>query len=343
MNEPRVLILFNEPTLPPDHPDAESERDVLNTVAAVRGNLASAGLSVAELGISNEPAALLAGLHEHRPDVVFNLFEGTADRGEIEAYVVGLLEWLNVPFTGCPSQAASLAQNKPLTKCLLRGAGLPTAECVVVESLPLPACDLSWPIMVKPGGKDASVGVDQGSVVTDSGQLEARVRLLLERYGPPVLLEEFIRGRELNVGVIDVPTLRALPASEILFLLDEPGAWPIVTYDAKWSTGSPEDRGTVPRCPADLTPELAGRLEALACQAFRLLGCRQYARVDFRVDAGGQPFILEVNPNPDLNPGAGFTRGLAATGITHAQFTLDLVSDAFRRRETQPFRPLPSE
>ncbi len=342
MSEPRVLILFNEPTLPPDHPDAESERDVLNTVAAVRDNLVSAGFPVAELGVSHDPAALLDGLRTHRPDVVFNLFEGTADRGELEAYVDGVLEWLGIPFTGCPAQAASVARNKPLTKCLLRGAGLPTAEFLVVESLPVPPCPLSWPVMVKPGGKDASVGVDQGSVVTDARQLEERVGLLLERYGPPVLLEEFIRGRELNIGVTDVPTLRALPASEILFLLDEPGYWPIVTYEAKWGAGSREDRGTVPRCPAELTPELARELEVQACRAFRLLGCRQYARVDFRVTSDGQPYILEVNPNPDLNPGAGFTRGLAAAGLTHARFTADLVRDAFGRRGG-PSRPPPSE
>jgi D-alanine-D-alanine ligase len=326
-----VLVLFNEPTLPPDHPDAESERDVLNTVAVVRHELEQAGYGVAELGVSDDPQALLNGLRTHRPDVVFNLFEGTAERGETEVFVDGLLEWLYVPFTGCPYQAACLARDKPLTKLLLRGAGLPTAEFFVVERLPVPPCPLAWPVMVKPGGKDASVGVDQGSVVRTQTDLEARAALLLERYGPPVLVEQFIHGRELNVAVIDVPTLRALPASEILFLIQDADYWPIVSYDAKWVPTCRECELTVPRCPAELTPELAEHVEELACRAFRLLGCRDYARVDFRVDAAGQPFILEINPNPDLNLDTGFNRALQAAGLTHAQFTLDLVQAALAR------------
>ncbi len=334
MTAANVLILFNEPTLPPDHADAESERDVLNTVAAVRAALAQAGYRVAELGISHDPHALLDGLSTHQPDVVFNLFEGTAERGEIEAFVDGLLEWLNLPFTGCPFQAACLARDKPLSKLLFRGAGLPTADFVVVEAPPVPPCPLEWPVIVKPGGKDASVGIDQGSVVRDRRALEERAALLLERYGPPVLVEQFIAGREVNVAIVETPTLRALPASEIVFLNREPGYWPIVTYAAKWDAGSREDRETVPQCPADLPADLAARLADLACRAFRLVGCRDYARVDFRVDPAGRPFILEVNPNPDFNPEAGFTRALKAAGLTHAQFTVALV-EAARRRDTR--------
>lgn len=333
MTAAKVLILFNEPTLPPDHADAEAERDVLNTVAAVNRTLTQAGFIVTALGVSDDPEPLLAGLRQCRPDAVFNLFEGTAERGETEAFVDGLLEWLRVPFTGCPFLAAGLARDKPLTKRLLRGAGLPTAEFFVVERLPVPPSPLAWPVIVKPGGKDASVGVDQGSVVGNQRAFEERVALLLQRYGPPVLVEQFVAGRELNVGVVEVPRLRALPASEILFLNRGPDYWPIVTYDAKWAAGSKEDVETVPQCPADLPAELAQRLGELACEAFRLIGCRDYARVDFRVDTMGRPFILEVNPNPDLSPDAGFTRGLNADGITYAQFLVDLVGAALARLE----------
>lgn len=331
MTVTKVLILYNEPTLPPDHADAESERDVLNTVAAVREALKLARFAVTELGVSDDPEPLLAGLRHHRPDVVFNLFEGTAERGETEAFVDGLLEWLRVPFTGCPFLAACLARDKPLTKRLLKGAGLPTAEFFVVERPAVHPCAMPWPVIVKPGGKDASVGIDQGSVVSDQEALARRVAFLLERYGPPVLVEQFIAGRELNVGVVEVPQLRALPASEIRFLNREPGYWPIVTYDAKWAAGSKEDVETVPHCPADLPADLAQRLGELACGAFRLVGCRDYARVDFRVDGTGQAFILEVNPNPDLNPGAGFTRGLRASGLSYEQFVADLVRAALAR------------
>ena len=124
---PRILVLYNEPILPADHPDAESERDILLTVEVVAKTLAEAGMEVVRLGASHDPSVLVAGLQTNRPDVVFNLFEGTGDQADNEAYVAGILEWLGIPFTGCPHQTLSLARNKQLTKHLFQGAGLPTA------------------------------------------------------------------------------------------------------------------------------------------------------------------------------------------------------------------------
>jgi D-alanine-D-alanine ligase len=333
MPPPRVLILYNEPVLPPTHPDAESEHEVLFTVDAVSANLAKAGFHVSRLGAHHNPGALLAGLQAEQPDAVFNLFEGTGDDGNTEAYVAGLLEWLDLPFTGSPFQALALARNKHLTKPLLRGAALPTPEFFVVEELPVPESPLAWPVIVKPATQDASVGLDQGSVVTDQRRLEERVAVLLNAYGPPVLVEEFIHGRELNVALIEAPDLRVLPVSEVLFTDKDPGYWPIVTYDAKWRPGSRDYEATPPRYPANVSPRLAERLGGLARRAFRLLGCRDYARVDFRLRPTGKPFILEVNPNPDFSPTAGLAGGLASAGITHAQFTVDLVRACLARHK----------
>jgi D-alanine-D-alanine ligase len=328
---PRVLILFNEPVLPAGHPDADSEYEILDTVEAVGKTLAGAGFAVTRLGVSRDPVVLLDGLRRERPDVVFNLFEGLADRGDTEAHVAGLLEWLGLPFTGSPYPALCLARNKAMTKHLLRGADLPTAEFFAVEEMPVPPCPLEWPVIVKPATQDASVGLDQGSVVQDQDRLEERVASLLEHYGPPVLVEQFIHGREFNVGVIEAPDLRVLPVSEILFVDKGSDYWPIVTYDAKWKPGSRDYEATPPRYPADVSPRLREKLEALAAQAFRLLGCRDYARVDFRVRPSGKPYILEVNPNPDFNPTAGLAGGLMSAGLTHAQFTVDLVQRALAR------------
>jgi D-alanine-D-alanine ligase len=330
MRPTRVAILYNQPVLPADHPDAASEHEILDTVAAVERSLADAGFEVARLGVGHEPRVLVEGLHDLRPDVVFNLFEGLADQGGTEAHVAGVLEWLGLPFTGSPSATLGLARNKPLTKHLLRGAGLPTPEFFVAEDLPLPPCPLDWPVIVKPALEDASLGLDQGSVVTDQKRLEERVALLLESYGPMVLVERFIGGRELNVALIEAPDLRTLPVSEVLFTDQEPGHWPIITYDAKWKPGSRDYEATPPRYPADVRPRLAERLGALARQAFRLLGCRDYARVDFRVRPSGKPYILEVNPNPDLNPTAGLACGLTSAGLTHGQFAVDLVRNALQ-------------
>ncbi|HZU35093.1 MAG TPA: ATP-grasp domain-containing protein [Gemmataceae bacterium] len=335
MPAPRVLILYNEPTLSAAHPDYQAEADVLNTVEAVESNLTAGGYTVSRLGVSTEPQALLDRLHSGRPDVIFNLFEGTATHGNTEAYVAGLLDWLGIPFTGSPPEALALARPKHLVKHLLRGANLPTPGFVVVEQLPTQAWTLGWPAIVKPALQDASVGLDQGSVVTEQQQLDVRVAQLLNAYGPPVLVEQFVRGRELNVGVVECPEFRTLPASEILFLDESPETWPILTYDAKWKDDSPACRLTPRRCPAELDSRLAERLAEQARQAFRLLGCRDYARVDFRVSAEGEPYILEVNPNPDFNPTAGLPAALAVAGIPHPQFTITLVENALRRSQAR--------
>jgi D-alanine-D-alanine ligase len=327
----RVLVLYNEPVLPADHPEADCEHEILHTAEVVARSLDAAGFRVSRLGVSRDPGRLLAGLSECRPEVVFNLFEGLADANDTEAHAAGLLEWLGVPFTGCPYQALCLARTKHVTKRLLQGAGLPTPRFLVVERLPLPECDLRWPVIVKPATQDGSVGLDQGSVVCDEQRLSARVGQLLGRYGPPVLVEEFVAGRELNVGVVEAPELRVLPPSEIAFVDRGPGYWPIVTYDAKWNTGCHDDLATPARFPAEVEPWLLARLQELARRAFRLVGCRDYARVDFRVTAAGEPYILEVNPNTDFSPTAGLALALATAGLTHAGFAVQLVRQALAR------------
>ncbi|HKI36806.1 MAG TPA: hypothetical protein VKA46_33450, partial [Gemmataceae bacterium] len=287
----QVLVLYNEPVLPADHSDAESEHEVLFTVDTVAGHLSDAGFEVSRLGVSRDPAALLSALRRARPDAVFNLFEGLPDHNSTEAYAAGLLEWLGIPYTGCPFQTLCIGRDKAWTKRLLRGAGLPTADFFVVEEGPVEECPIEWPVIVKPGLQDASVGLDQNSVVTDLERLNERVAYLLDAYGPPVLVEEFIRGREFNVGLIEAPDLQALPVSEIVFVDQGPGYWPIVTYDAKWKPGSRDYEATPAKYPAEVSSRLAQRLHSVAKQAFRLLGCRDYARVDFRVRPNGKPCV----------------------------------------------------
>src|SRR5947209_1794794 len=234
MPPPRVLVLHNEPTLPPGHPDAESETDILDTADVVCRILRQAGLNPTRLGVTDELDPLLAGIRAAAPDVVFNLYEGTAKWGNTEAYVSGVLELLRLPYTGSPTQPLLLCRSKPLTKRLLAGSGLPTAPYFLIEDGAVPACPLPWPVIVKPAAEDGSVGIDQNSVVTNQRQLEDRVAYLRERYGPAVLVERFVRGREFQVAVIDRGGPAVLPFTEILFVppADAPDLWPIVSFDA---------------------------------------------------------------------------------------------------------------
>jgi D-alanine-D-alanine ligase len=325
-----VTILYNEPVLSPQHSDFESEREVIDTVAIAEGFLCQAGFQVDRLGVGREPRVLFDGFKACRPDVVFNLFEGHADQGHTETLVAGMLEWLGIPFTGCPALALGLARTKDIAKFLFRGAGIPTPDFVVVNELPAQPCNLGWPVIVKPAHHDASVGLDHGSVVSEPDALARRIGLLLERYGPPVLVEEFIAGRELSVGLIEAPELRMLPVGEVAFGDQGPGSWPIVTYDAKWTAASKDFAATPSRYPADVEPPLSNRLKEIAESSFRLLGCRDYARVDFRV-RDNEPYVLEVNPNPDLHPEGGLAQALWADGIGHAAFAVQIVKQALVR------------
>jgi D-alanine-D-alanine ligase len=323
--------LYNDPVLPASHPDFESEQQVVSTVEVVSKNLTQAGFAVTRLGVSTDSQVLLDGLRELRPDVVFNLFEGVPDQPNTEAFVAGLLEWSGIPFTGSPFMTLTLARSKHQCKYLFLGAGLPTPEFFLVQDLVVPECRLPWPVIVKPAQEDASIGLDQGSVVADQQALNRRVAKLLKNYGPPILVEEYIPGRELNVSLIEDPELRVLPISEVLFVNPEPGFWPIVTYDAKWRPGSRDFEATPPRYPADVAPKLAERLGEIARRAFQLLSCRDYARCDFRVRPNGKPYLLEVNPNPDFCDMAGLAGSLNSAGLAHPQFTVDLVRAALAR------------
>jgi D-alanine-D-alanine ligase len=336
----RVLVLYNEPVLPEDHPDYTSEVEVLDNVEAVSEALDKAGYEVDRLGATSDPQLLLSELRRRQPDAVVNLFEGTADNNASELYAAGLLEWLGVSYTGCPFHTLVLARSKHLAKRLFVAEGIPTAPFFVVDRGPVTQCPIQFPVIVKPAQQDASVGVDQNSVATDLEGLQRRVAYLLEQFGGPVLVEEFIFGRELTVALVEVPELRLLPGTEVVFPDAGPGYWPILSYDAKWLRGSMEFETTDYHFNANLTPDMAARIEDCARKAFRLLGCRDYARVDFRIrSSDGQPFVLELNPNPDFAPDRALANNLWAAGLTHHDFTVQIVENALARRgQTGPAR-----
>jgi D-alanine-D-alanine ligase len=335
MRNARILVLFNEPVLPPGHQDAESEQEIVFVSKIVGEILMDAGFEVAHLGIAHDPALLLTELQARPVDAVFNLFEGLPLEGHTEACMASLLEWQEVVFTGSPAQALHLARNKVLTKYLLQGAGMPTPEFQVVDRLPLNSQPQRWPVIVKPVLQDASAGIEQDSVVTNPAELTNRVAYVLQHYGPPVLVEGYIPGREFNISVVDTEAgPRVLPLAEIRFDRQEPSLWPIVTYAAKWRPESHEFKTTPPCFPANLDAQLADRLRDLAVRAYRLLGCRDYARVDLRVSPAGQPYLLEVNPNPCISPDGGLAAAVAAAGQTHAEFIVQTARAALARSRT---------
>jgi D-alanine-D-alanine ligase len=345
MSAAHVLVLYNQPLLAKDHPDAASEHGIVAIAEFVAKTLEETGFDTSRLGLGSEPTVLWQELKEHRPDAVFNLFEGNLDNPETESYVAGLLDWAGVPYTGSPFHTLGLARAKHTTKHLLKGAGLPTADFQLVHGLPAPACTLEFPVIVKPATQDASVGMDQQSVCTNQLQLDQRVEYIFTTYGGPVLIEEYIPGREFNVALIELPDLQALPPLQVVLPEEKPGIWSIFTYGAKWNAGTLEYDQSPSRFPTDLSAATVRKLHRLAMKAYRLLGCRDYARVDFRMKPNGKAYILEVNPNPDMSEDADLTKCLAAIGCTRAGFIVRLVEQAFGRRHAPKptFTPAPHD
>jgi D-alanine-D-alanine ligase len=338
MSAPRILILYNEPTLPADHPDADSEHDVLETADIIARHLQAGGFAVSRLGVTTNAKAIMDGLLAAKPDAVFNLYEGTAGWGNSEEYVAGVLELLRIPYTGCPTLPMTLCRNKPLAKQLFAGAGIPTAPFFVVEDGPCPPCPLPWPVIVKPGKEDASVGIDQSSVCQTQAELETRVEYIRTTYGPSVLVEQLIVGREFHVPVIERDGQRiVLPFSEILFPPPPAGSsiWPIVTFDAKWKPQSRDFAATPAKNPAEVDDHLRESVSRIVLKTFDLLGCRDYARVDLRIDHSDQPFVLEMNPNPCINPLAGVAAALESAKIPYEDFLYGLVRAALRRGDAK--------
>ena len=229
------------------------------------------------------------------------------------------------PYTGSPPECLALAQTKHKPNGCWLGPACRRrhlSKCCQTQSPPeSPLRD--WleqgPLFVKPAREDASLGIDQQSVVSDWPELVRQVANLQRRYGS-VLVERYIAGREFNVGIIELPELHVLPLAEIEFVESSELRWPILTYSGKWDAGSAADRATPVRCPAKVDPDLARQMIAAATDAYRLTGCRDYARVDLRVDEQGNIFVLEVNANPDLSPAR--WSGADANGRRHRLFAV---------------------
>ncbi len=217
-----VVLLYNAPSLPADHPDAASEAGVLEAVEATQRALRHGGHRVQLHGVGSSPAKLVEDLTAAAPQVVFNLCEGLQGVGAGESQVAGIVELLGIPLTGSASTALGLVRDKARTKWLLSGAGLPTADfCLATAGQPLDreACQrllAQGPVIAKPAHEDASLGIGKDSVAGDLTELEAAVARVAKRYGA-VLIERFIAGREFNAAVVGWPEARLLPLAEIEF------------------------------------------------------------------------------------------------------------------------------
>ena len=309
--------------------DTWEQRDVASVVDSVKEvqvALRACGYEASLIPV-RAPADFTWLSKVRRVDAVFNLCEGIGGISRFEDFVVGALELTGIPYTGCRPWPVALAHRKSAANTLLARAGTPIPRFLLANGNKMPI-DLTLPVIVKPAAEDASVGIDAGSVCTTKRALRKRLAEMTEQYDE-VLVQEYVAGREFNVGFIGDSVL---PLAELCFDNMPEGSWPILTYAAKWDTGSPEDLGSVPICPAEISPELQKRIVAVARQAWEeLCGAEGYGRVDLRVDATGQPFVLEVNPNPDISDAAGLSRMAKVQGWEYHDLIGRIVDEALSR------------
>ncbi len=259
--------------------------------------------------------ATVARLKQFRPDLVFNLCESINGDPRREWQAAAQAERMGLPITGSPSAALRVALDKTLAKKTLRKSHLRVPRACAPKS-----SRIRFPLIVKPRREDASIGIDRGSVVRSRAELEKR----LQRLDGEAVVEEYIEGREFTVAILGGKVVAVAEIDFARLPADRPR---IVTYDGKWRPRSAEYRGTVPVCPAQVARELGKRLSMSALRAYRALGCRGPARVDMRIDDRERVFVLEVNPNPDLAPDAGFARAARARGWSYDEMIRRVLND----------------
>lgn len=338
MNGKKILIAYNAPEREQRGRDIDfiSEVDVLSQVNAVRGALHELDYEVAVVPLQRSVPAFIERLTRFKPDAIFNLVEGWQGESRYHHNLPPLYELLGFEYTGGAASALMMSGDKWTTKMLLDQAHLPVPRGMLCSEVP-GRCRLRYPVIVKPAHEDASLGIDFDSVVHNLAELRRRVAWVIQNYRQPAIVEEYIDGRELNAAIIGEQLPEALPISEITFPMVPEGQPRICSYNVKWMESSPEYHWVGAECPALLDEETTLRVQKLAIAAFRHLGCRDYARVDMRLASNNQPYIVEVNCNPDLSPDAGFARSVLASGRTYTQAIGEIVACALQRGEARAY------
>lgn len=317
----RVVVVHDDVAARADaRPD---ETGVLPVVAAVEDALRALGHEPLVLPVATALDAWTTALRQARPDVVFNLCEAVAGDASREAHVAAVIELLGLPLTGSPAETLGLARRKDRVNAVLSAAGLPVPRWATWSpGEPLPGWR-RFPAIIKPAAEDGSVGISQASVVEAEPQLGAALGGAAAH--APLLLQSFVGDREVVAGLVGESVL---PLAEIDFSAMPPERHRVVTYDAKWSPGSTDDVGTRSVCPACLEPGLRDRVAAVALQAWRAIGGRGYGRVDLRIADRGEVHVIEVNPNPDLDPHAGLARMARVAGFGYLGLVERILREA---------------
>ena len=302
----------------------------------LRATLEGAGHATRFLAVANDVEPLVRVLRAEAPELVFNLAESFGGKSALESNVAGLLNLLGLRYTGSSPAGLLLAGDKSLTKKVLSFHSIKTPEFATVFRGAVDwAGNISFPVIVKPPQEDASLGITTKSVVSDLRELFTRIDELQSEFQQPVLVEQFIEGREFYVGVLGNVNARALPVIELDFTGFPAGMPRIASWEAKWGddgTGAgAQFAGTRSVFPANVEPAQVEQMQTVAVEAFHALRLRDYARIDLRVTESGEIFVIEVNPNCYLERESEFARAAAQSGVEYDALIARIVELASAR------------
>jgi D-alanine-D-alanine ligase len=315
-----------------DGPKGRRKTDVQEVAAVLR----KAGHEVAGLAVDGTPECL-RNLAQAQADLVFNLVESFGDDDAKEPHVAAYYDLLGLRYTGSGARGLTLAMDKALAKKVFSFHGVSTPRWAVVWRGRLDSAhDIDFPVIVKPAREDGSIGIGFDALAGTIKELMERIDQLHAEFNHPVLIEQYIEGREIYMGVLGNEQAEALPPVELDLSHLPKGTPRIAGSEVKWAEGTRAYRGSKVRVPK-LPDDVRETMERAAVTAFHALGLRDYARVDFRLARDGTVYLIEANPNPYLSSGAEFIKGARASGRTYGQTILEIVELARARYAvTQP-------
>jgi D-alanine-D-alanine ligase len=318
------------------HTQDALEPPVDPVIGELENALTAGGNECRRLAVDDEVEPLVSSLRHDRPDLVFNIAESFAGKSALESNVAALLNLLGLRYTGSSPAGLIMAGDKTLTKKILSFHGILTARFATVFRGAVDwAGDIAFPLILKPPQEDASLGITQKSIVNDVQELLQTISSLQGEYQGPVLAEEFIDGREFYVGILGNSDAQALPVMELDFSGYPEGRPKIASWEAKWGDDGDEKgaefEGTRSIFPTDLSDDLRERMQKVAVSAFHALRLRDYARVDLRVNASEEIYVIEVNPNCYLEKNAEFAMAAAKSGVEYGALIGRIVELASAR------------
>jgi len=330
MSNLRIVVLMHDGLIPPDSLTKEHDRETAEWKSEydVVSGLRALGHDARPIGVSYDLTPIREAIVDWKPHVAFNLLEEFHGVAVYDQHMAAYLELMRQPYTGCNPRGLMLSHDKALSKKILTYHRIDVPEFAVFprgQKVRRPK-NLEFPLLVKSATEDASLGIAQASVVSNDAKLQDRVAYLHDQLATDALVEQYIEGRELYVGVLGNQRLRTFPAWEMSFSGMPEGTAHIATAKVKWDHKYQKKYGIATGAAKDLPVGAAERLDKLSKRIYKTLALSGYARMDFRLTPEGKFYVLEANPNPNLAQGEDYAESAAHAGMEYGELLQQILN-----------------